>query len=129
MGMEILSPAGSPEGLVASIKGGCDAVYMGGQAFGARAFSPNFTDKQLEGAINYAHDHGVKTYVTVNTIVKDVEMEDAVGYVRFLDDIGADAILIQDLGLLRNIAKFDIVKHASTQMGIHNAAGLDWCAE
>ena len=127
--MEILSPAGSPEGLVASIKGGCDAVYMGGQAFGARAFSPNFTDRQLEGAVGYAHDNGVKAYITVNTLVKDVEMDDAVGYVRFLDDIGADAILIQDLGLLKNIAKFDIVKHASTQMGIHNASGLEWCAE
>lgn len=127
--MEILSPAGSPEGLVASIKGGCDAVYLGGQAFGARAFSQNFTDRQLEGAVGYAHDHGVKVYVTVNTLVKDVEMEDAVGYVRFLEDIGADAILIQDLGLLKCISGFDIPKHASTQLGVHTATGLKWCAE
>ena len=54
--MEILSPAGSPEGLVASVKGGCDAVYLGGKSFGARAFSNNFTDKQIEGAVNYAQD-------------------------------------------------------------------------
>lgn len=126
--MEILSPAGSPDSLVASIKGGCNAVYLGGKAFGARAFSPNFTDAQLEGAVNYAHDRKVKVYVTVNTLVKDTELEEAISFVKFLDDIGADAILIQDLGLLRAIDRFDIHKHASTQMGIHTASGLEWCA-
>ncbi|MDR1690531.1 MAG: U32 family peptidase [Candidatus Methanoplasma sp.] len=127
--MEILSPAGSPEGLIASIKGGCDAVYLGGSAFGARAFSKNFSDSEIEGAVNYAHDRKVKVYVTVNTLIKDSEMDNAVSFVRFLDDIGADAVLIQDLGLLRQINKFDIQKHASTQMGIHSASGLDWCRE
>ncbi len=127
--MEILSPAGSPEGLIASIKGGCDAVYMGGKDFGARAFAGNFSDKELQGAVEYCHDHKVKAYITVNTIIKDVEMDDAVGYVRFLNDIGADAILIQDIGLLRNITRYDIPKHASTQMGIHNFSGLLWCSK
>ena len=127
--MEILSPAGNPEGLVASILGGCDAVYLSGKAFGARAFAGNFSDKQLEGAINYAHDHGVKTYVTVNTLIKDSEMEDAVSFVRFLADIGADAILIQDLGLLKSIHTINIKKHASTQMGICSAEGLEWCSK
>ena len=127
--MEILSPAGSPEGLIASIKGGCDAVYLGGKAFGARAFSQNFSDKELEGAVNYAHERDVKVYVTVNTLIKDHEMSEAVSYVRFLEDIGADGILIQDLGLLKNIDRFGIKKHASTQMGIHSAAGLEWCFE
>ncbi|UAL07126.1 MAG: U32 family peptidase [Candidatus Methanogranum gryphiswaldense] len=127
--MEILSPAGSPEGLVASIKGGCDAVYLGGKIFGARAFADNFSDKELQGAIEYCHDNKVKAYVTVNTIIKDVEMENAVGYVKFLRDIDADAILIQDLGLLKNISRYDIAKHASTQMGIHSAAGLRWCSK
>ncbi len=126
--MEILSPAGSPEGLAASIKGGCDAVYLGGKAFGARAFADNFSDQELQGAVNYAHDNRVKVYVTVNTLVKDSEMDDAVGYVKFLTDIGADAILIQDLGLLKNISRYDISKHASTQMGIHSASGLEWCS-
>ncbi len=125
--MEILSPAGNPEGLVASILGGCDAVYLSGKTFGARAFAGNFSDKQLEGAVNYAHDHNVKAYVTVNTLVKDSEMEDAVSFVRFLADIGADAILIQDLGLLKSIHTVDIKKHASTQMGICSAEGLEWC--
>ncbi len=127
--MEILSPAGSPEGLIASIKGGCDAVYLGGKMFGARAFSKNFSDSELEGAVNFAHDNDVKVYVTVNTLIKDSEMSDAMSYVRFLDDIGTDAILIQDLGLLKNVHRFDIGKHASTQMGIHTADGLEWCSE
>jgi len=127
--MEILSPAGSPEGLIASIKGGCDAVYLGGKAFGARAFSQNFSDSEIEGAVRYAHNKGVKVYVTVNTLIKDSEMNDAVSFVRFLDDIGADAILIQDLGLLERIRHLKIQKHASTQMGIHSAAGLEWCYE
>ena len=127
--MEILSPAGSPAGLMASIKGGCDAVYLGGEAFGARAFSKNFSDNELEGAVNYAHNHKVKVYVTVNTLIKDKEMEDAVSYVKFLKDIGADAILVQDLGLLHAIRNIDIAKHASTQMGIHSASGLRWCSE
>jgi putative protease len=127
--MEILSPAGSPEGLVASIKGGCDAVYLGGKAFGARAFTQNFSDGEIKGAVEYAHERKVNVYVTVNTLIKDGEMNDAVSYVRFLDDIGVDAILVQDLGLLERISRFKIKKHASTQMGIHSAAGLEWCHE
>ncbi|MDR3206019.1 MAG: U32 family peptidase [Candidatus Methanoplasma sp.] len=126
--MEILSPAGSPEGLVASVAGGCDAVYMGGKAFSARAFSDNFTDKELEGAVAYAHDNGVKAYVAVNTLIKDSEMDDALSYVRFLQDIGADAMIVQDLGLLKAAHRFCIKKHASTQMGIHTREGLEWCA-
>ncbi len=127
--MEILAPAGSPEGLLAAIKGGCNAVYLGGKSFGARAFSANFTDQQIEGAVNFAHDRGVKVYVTVNTLIKDSEMDDAVSFVKFLSDIDADAVLIQDLGLLGKIRGVDIPKHASTQLGIHSKAGLRWCEE
>ena len=127
--MEILSPAGNPDGLAAAVKGGCDAVYLAGKDFGARAFAGNFTDRQLEGAVNYAHDHGVRVHVTVNTSVKNQEMSDAVTFVRFLKDIGADAVLVQDLGLMRCIQGIDIAKHASTQMGIHSLEGLEWCAE
>ena len=127
--MDILAPAGSPEGLVAAVKGGCDAVYLAGKNFGARAFANNFTDQELEGAVNYAHEHGVKVNVTVNTLIKDSEMEDAVSFVQYLKDIGADAVIIQDLGLLRAIRKIPIKKHASTQMAIHSRAGLEWCAK
>ena len=95
--MEILSPAGNPDGLAAAVRGGCDAVYLAGKDFGARAFAGNFTDRQLEGAVNYAHDHGVKVHVTVNTSLKNQEMSDAVTFVRFLKDRGVDAVLVQDL--------------------------------
>ncbi len=127
--MEILSPAGSPDSLVAAIKGGCDAVYLAGKSFGARAFAGNFSDGELEGAIAYAHDHDVKVHVTVNTLIKNSEMEEAVAFVKFLKDIDADAIIIQDLGLLKNLTSVDIPKHASTQMQIHSLKGIEWCAE
>lgn len=127
--MEVLAPAGSPEGMIAAIKGGCDAVYLGGKSFGARASADNFTDAQLEGAIAYAHKNHVKVNVTVNTLIKNSEMRDAVEYVQFLKDIGADAVIIQDLGLLNSIKRIPIAKHASTQMGIHSREGLQWCAE
>lgn len=127
--MEILSPVGTPDSLVAAVKGGCDAVYLAGKSFGARAFAGNFSDSELEGAIAYAHDHGVKVHVTVNTLIKNSEMEEAVSFVRFLKDIDADAIIIQDLGLLKNLTSVDIPKHASTQMQIHSLEGIRWCAE
>lgn len=127
--MEVLAPAGSPEGLVAAIKGGCDAVYLAGKSFGARAFAGNFTDSELEGAVKYAHEHGVKVNVTVNTLIKNGEMSEAVSFVQYLKDIGADAVIIQDVGLLKEIRNIQIAKHASTQMGIYTKEGLKWCAE
>ncbi|MBR2254708.1 MAG: U32 family peptidase [Candidatus Methanomethylophilaceae archaeon] len=127
--MEILAPVGTPESLSLAIAGGADAVYLAGKSFGARAFAGNFSDSELEGAVGYAHDNGVKVYVTVNTLIKNSEMADAVSLVGFLDDIGADAVLIQDLGLLSNIQRYDIPKHASTQMQVHSLEGLKWCAE
>ena len=127
--MEILAPAGSPEALVAAIKGGCDAVYLAGKNFGARASAKNFSDAELEGAVKYAHEHGVKVNVTVNTIIKNSELEEAVSFVQFVKDIGADAVIIQDLGLLKAIENIPIPKHASTQMGIHSREGLEWCAK
>jgi putative protease len=127
--MEILAPVGSPEALVAAVKGGADAVYLGGKRFGARKFSDNFENGQLEGAVAYAHDNDVKVYVTVNTLIKNSEMADAISFVRYLKDIDADAVIIQDTGLLRAIGRIDIPKHASTQMGIHSRNGLQWCRD
>ena len=80
--MEILAPAGSPEGLVAAIEAGADAVYLSGKTFGARASARNFSDQELEGAISYAHERGVKVHVAVNTLVKDSEIDDAVSFLR-----------------------------------------------
>ncbi|MDR0198290.1 MAG: U32 family peptidase [Methanomassiliicoccaceae archaeon] len=125
--MEILAPVGSPEALVAAVKGGADAVYLGGKRFGARKFSDNFDNGQLEGAVGYAHDNDVKVYVTANTLIKNSEMADAISFVKYLKDIGADAVIIQDLGLLRAVGRVDIPKHASTQMCIHSPKGLEWC--
>ena len=127
--MEILAPVGSPEALTAAVKGGADSVYLGGKKFGARKFSDNFDNGQLEGAVAYAHDNKVKVYVTVNTLIKNSEMADAISFVKYLKDIDADAVIIQDTGLLRTIGRVDIQKHASTQMGIHSRKGLEWCSE
>ncbi len=128
--MEVLAPAGSIESLKAAISGGADAVYLGGRRFGARRFAPNFSDEELAGAADLAHAHGVRVYVTVNTLIKDRELEDAVSYVGLLEDIGADAVIVQDRGLLRAIKeRTRIPVHASTQMGIHTPEGARWAEE
>jgi putative protease len=127
--MEILAPVGSPEALVAAVKGGADSVYLGGKRFGARKFSDNFDDGPLEGAVAYAHNNNVKVYVTVNTLIKNSEIADAIAFVRYLKDIDVDAVIVQDIGFLRTIGRIDIHKHASTQMGIHSRKGLEWCSE
>ena len=119
-------PAGSAEALSAAVLGGADAVYMGGKRFGARSFASNFNDDELAGALAYLHDHDVKGYVTVNTLVKDSEMDEALQFIAMLEDIDADAVIIQDKGLLEELRDFKIPLHASTQMGIHNSEGLEW---
>ncbi len=119
-------PAGSAEALSAAVLGGADAVYMGGKRFGARSFASNFTDDELAGALSYLHDNGVKGYVTVNTLVKDSEMDEALQFIAMLEDMGADAVIIQDKGLLEELRGFKIPLHASTQMGLHNAEGIQW---
>ena len=82
--IEILAPVGSKEGLTTAINNGADAIYFGGMNFGARAYANNFTYDDIVEAINYAHRLGVLVYVTVNTLIKDGEFEDAVNYVKFL---------------------------------------------
>ena len=123
--VEILAPAGSMESLIASINKGADAVYLGGNKFSARAYASNFDNDNMIKAIDYAHSYGVKVYVTLNTILKENEIEEAVKYVGFLYEIGADAIILQDLGLFKRVKEeypeFEI--HASTQMTIHNGEG------
>ncbi|WP_319378382.1 U32 family peptidase [uncultured Methanocorpusculum sp.] len=128
---ELLSPAGSPEALKAAVYAGCDAVYLGGKSFGARQYAANFTNEELTSAVIFAHQYGVKVYVTVNTLAYDDDMPGIAGYLRFLSDIGVDAILVQDVGVLslaREIVP-DLPLHASTQMTIHNAAGVRFAAE
>ena len=124
--MELLSPAGNFECLKAAIEGGCDAVYLGGKLFGARAFSNNFTDDELIEAIKYAHLYGVKVYVTVNTLIYEREVDTFLNYVDFLYKNNVDALIIQDVGMMDLIRKIypSLELHASTQMHIHNIEGV-----
>ena len=128
---ELLSPAGSPDALKAAVFAGCDAVYLGGKLFGARQYAANFTNDELKNAVLFAHQYGVKVYATVNTLAYDDDMPVIAEYLRFLSEIGIDAILVQDIGVLslaREIVP-DLPLHASTQMTIHNSAGIRFAAE
>lgn len=124
--VELLAPAGSREALKAAVESGADAVYLAGSSFGARAYADNFDDAGLREAIQFAHLRQVRIHVTVNTLVSDEEMPALAGYVRFLYEAGADAVLVQDLGAARIIheAAPDLPMHASTQMTVHNLAGV-----
>ena len=84
--VELLAPAGNMEALKAAIQAGCDAVYIGGKNFGARAFSKNFSDEEIIAAINYAHLYGVKIYITVNTLIYDNEVDDFIKYIEFIHE-------------------------------------------
>ncbi len=128
---ELLSPAGSPDALKAAVFAGCDAVYLGGKLFGARQYATNFSNEELTSAVVFAHQYGVKVYVTVNTLAYDDDMPVIAEYLRFLSDAGVDALLIQDVGTLslaREVVP-DLPLHASTQITIHNAAGVRFAAE
>ena len=120
--VELLAPAGDINSLRAAIEAGCDAVYLGGKQFGARAYSNNFTKEDLVEAIKLCHLYGVKVYVTCNTIIYENEVPDFLDYVRFLHQNNVDAILIQDLGMLDLVHKKfpNLEIHCSTQMHIHN---------
>ena len=129
--IELLSPAGSPEGVIAAVQTGADAVYMGMGAFNARRGAKNFTDEEFVKAVRYCHVRGCKVYVTLNTLVNDREMRDAVAAAKLASDAGADALIVQDLGMSYAIrcALPDIPLHASTQMSLHNLAGVEAAAE
>lgn len=123
---ELLSPAGNFESLKAAILAGCDAVYLGGKLFGARAFSNNFSNDELVEAIKYAHLYGVKVYVTVNTLIYEHEVNKFMAYVDFLYQNNVDVLIIQDIGMMDLIRKtYPLLElHASTQMHIHNLEGV-----
>ena len=129
--MEILAPAGSRESLERAQAAGADAVYLGYAAFSARAGAGNFDGDELAEAIRFAHLHHMRVYVTVNTLVKDRELPEAEKLLGLLNRLRADGVLVQDLGLLSMIRERwpGLRVHASTQMAIHNAAGVRWCAK
>lgn len=128
---ELLAPAGSFEAMVAAVNNGCDAVYLAGNRFGARGFAANFSEEQLIEAIQYCHIRGVKVYVTVNTLIYEEEIAEVIKTIDFLYAHDADALIIQDLGLLEIISKcyHDFEIHASTQMHCHNLEGVKFLKE
>lgn len=126
--MENLAPAGTREALDRAVAAGADAVYLGYAAFSARAGAGNFDEAQLREAVAFAHLHHVRVHVTVNTLIKDSELDDVLAVLRLLTTIPVDAVLVQDLGVLRMARRCfpGLPIHASTQMALHNAAGVRW---
>ena len=128
---ELLAPVGSGEHLKLAILSGANSVYLSGENFGARKYAENFTVAEIREAVKYAHLHNVKVYVTVNTLIKEGELEKVSNYLLQLYEMGVDAVLIQDIGIIKiineNIPKLRI--HASTQMNLHNIEGIRWASE
>lgn len=115
---ELLVPVGNMDSLSVAVHNGCDAVYLGGKKFGARAYAANFDDEEMVKAIKFCHLYGVKLYVTVNTLIHESELSSVLDYLKFLYRSGVDAVIIQDIGLIA-LAKEEIPDleiHASTQV-------------
>ena len=124
--IEVLSPVGSKDSLVAAVRSGCDAVYLGATNFSARRKAVNFTNEDLLEAVKYCHKFGVKVYVTVNIMLKEKEISEAIELVGYLYSINVDGIIVQDLGLARLMHKYypDLPLHGSTQMSVHQKDAL-----
>ena len=128
--MELLSPAGGYDALVAAVQSGADAVYMGFGAFNARRSAKNFTDEDFASAVRYCHLRGVRVFLTLNTLVTDRELPQAAEALRNASRMGVDAVLVQDWGLLtlaREIVP-DLPIHASTQMSLFTLGGANEAA-
>ncbi len=123
---ELLAPAGDMLSFIAAVENGADAVYLGIKDFSARAYAGNFTVDEFREALDYAHLRGVRVYVTLNTLIKDVEIEKAINLMCTLDELGTDALIMQDIGLLSLARELipGLPVHASTQMTIHNTEGV-----
>ncbi|MEA5013281.1 MAG: U32 family peptidase [Candidatus Limiplasma sp.] len=125
---ELLAPAGDEEALRAAVCAGADAVYLGFRAFSARATAANFDGEQLAWAVQYAHLHHVRVHVTVNTLVKEKELQEVYAALETIAHARADAVIVQDLGVAAMVREHfpTLDLHASTQMSIHNATGVRW---
>lgn len=125
---ELLAPVGSSEHLKTAILSGASSIYLSGEEFGARKYAENFNLAEIREAVKYAHFYNVKVYVTVNILIKEHEMKKVSEYVLELYKMGVDAVLVQDIGLVKTIHENipDLPVHASTQMNIHNIEGIDW---
>jgi len=129
--MEILSPAGSPEAVRAAVCAGANAVYLGYGSFNARRNAKNFTEEEIAAAVSYCHLRGVKLYLTLNTLISDRELPEAAQLAMHASQIGIDAVLVQDLGIVRMLRQVvpDLPVHASTQMSVHNLDGVKAAAD
>ena len=120
--LELLSPAGDMERLKMSVLYGADAVYLAGTDFGMRSFAGNFTPEELPKAVEFAHSHGVKVHVTVNTMPRNEEIAQLPAYLERLQDAGVDALIIADMGAFTLAGKYapKCQRHISTQQSIAN---------
>ena len=127
MKSEVLAPVGNGEMLIAAVRTGADAVYFGADKFNARRNADNFSGEELKNAIKYAHLNNVKCYLTLNTVIKDSEIPDALELVSEVAAYGIDAVIVQDIGLAGLLSeKFpELPLHASTQMSVHSPAALE----
>ncbi len=124
--MELLSPAGSYDSLVMAVQNGADAVYAGGNMFSARRSAVNFDMAELRQAVDYCHLRGVKLYLAVNTLIKEFELADLCRYLETVYRLGIDAVIVQDMGVLRLVRKYlpDLPVNGSTQMTVCSSAGV-----
>ena len=128
---ELLAPAGGPEALIAAVNSGADAVYLGGNAFNARASANNFDDTELEKAVDYCHLRKVRVYVVVNILISDKEFSELDSFIRKINKIGVDGVIVQDIGVamyIKSIAP-DLRLHASTQMTVYDKYGASFLEE
>ena len=129
--LELLAPAGSMEAVAAAVQNGADAVYLGYGDFNARRNAKNFSQEEFAAAVSYCHVRGAKVYLTLNTLLTDRELPKAAEFAVQASDLGADAVLVQDMGVVRLLrqAAPDLPVHASTQMTIHNLDGVRLAAD
>lgn len=122
--IEVLSPAGDMERLLAAVHFGADAVYLAGKEFGMRTNPSNFSNEELKIAVNYAHDNGVKVYLCCNTLVRNNELDRLPEFVQYAGECGIDAFIVADIGVMALIQKYapNVDIHVSTQFGITNYA-------
>lgn len=124
---ELLSPCGSPEAVRAAVTAGADAIYLGGRRFNARANAKNFDDAELRDTLEYCHERGVRVYVTLNTVLYDRELPEALAYAGTLYEMGADAVICADMGLITLLRKRlpELPVHVSTQAAVHSLPALE----
>lgn len=129
--VELLAPAGGLEQLKAAIYNGADAIYFGGEKFSARANATNFSKDDLIIARRLTKKHKVKLYCAINTLIFNNELEEAINYIGFLDKVGIDALIIQDIGLMKLVREYfpEMEIHSSTQLSIQNSYGLEFLKE